>query len=65
MPATMDEPSKKWFYATNKSLTLKQFPDMTEPFAKLASSISDRFLGNPAKLLGPDADADDGAEEVS
>lgn len=64
MPDTMDEPSKKWYYATSKSLTLKQFPDLTEPFAKLASTISGRFLGNPAKLLGPDADAAEEADEV-
>jgi radial spoke head protein 9 len=53
----MGEPSKKWFYATTRNLVLQQLPDLTEAFAKTAATISGRFLGNPAKLLGPDADA--------
>ena len=33
-------------------------PQLTEPFEKLASSLGGgRFLGQPGKLLGPDADA--------
>ena len=33
-------------------------PELTEPFEKLASSLGGgRFLGQPGKLLGPDADA--------
>ena len=53
----MSSPNKKWYYATTKNLTLQQIPDLNEAFTKVASSLSGRFLGNPAKLLGPDADA--------
>lgn len=34
-------------------------PEMTAEFTKLAESTKGRFLGNPAKLLGPDADEPD------
>jgi radial spoke head protein 9 len=54
----MGMPSKKFYYATNKSLVLQQLPELTEAFAKVAAALpAARFLGNPAKLLGPDADA--------
>jgi radial spoke head protein 9 len=50
--------SKKFFFCTSKNLTLQQMPELTEPFEKLASSLGGgRFLGQPGKLLGPDADA--------
>jgi len=67
--ATMGVPSKKWFYATTKNLVLQQLPELTDAFVGVAKSlVGGRFLGNPAKLLGPDADApedeDGGVDEA-
>lgn len=53
----MSSPSKKWYFATTKNLTLQQIPDLTAAFTTVAASLNGRFLGNPSKLLGPDADA--------
>lgn len=62
--STLETPARKWYYATTKNLTLHEFPELTEAFAKLAGGISGRFLGNPGKLLGPDADAAPEEEEL-
>jgi len=48
---------------TSKSLVLQQLPELTEEHVKAAVSVTGRFVGNPAKLLGPDADAADEEEE--
>jgi radial spoke head protein 9 len=62
--STMASPSKKWFYATTKRLSLEQMPDLTPAFEAAAAAIGGRFLGNPAKLLGPDADAPEEEDAV-
>jgi radial spoke head protein 9 len=63
--STLEKPLRKWYYATTKSLSLQQMPEMTAEFTKLATGIMGRFLGNPAKLLGPDADQpeEDGVDD--
>jgi hypothetical protein len=61
----MAAPQKKWFFATTKQLVLQQMPELSEPFAKLAASLAGaRFLGQPGKLLGPDADAAEEEEQL-
>jgi len=65
LPANMAAPAKVWFFATTKQLVLQQMPDLSEPFAKLAASMAGaRFLGQPGKLLGPDADAAEEEEQL-
>lgn len=63
--STLEKPQHKYYYATTRSLSLQQMPEMSADFSKLAAGIKGRFLGNPAKLLGPDADAaeEDGVDE--
>lgn len=63
LTSVMDAPHKKFYYATNKNLTLQQLPDLSDEFQKIAAELSGRFHGNPTKLLGPDADAEEEEEE--
>jgi hypothetical protein len=63
--STSEFPQRKWFYATTKDLTLQQLPEVTPEFAAAAAELAaTRFLGDPAKLLGPDADAEEAEEEL-
>ena len=65
LPSEMSAPCKKWFFCTSKALVLQQMPELSEPFAKLAASLAGgRFLGQPGKLLGPDADAAEEEEQL-
>lgn len=51
---------------TSKHLSLQQMPDLTEEHIKAASDAKlqvSRFTGNPSKLLGPDADAEEDEPE--
>ena len=60
--STSELPARKWFYATSKDLTLLQLPLPTpEVVTQAAAVASSRFVGNPAALLGADAEA--GEEE--
>ena len=63
--STSEFPARKWFYATSKELALLQFPELTPAFAEAAAALAAvRFVGNPATLLGPDADAAEEEEEL-
>lgn len=62
-------PVRKYFFATTRDLSLQQLPEVTPEFAAQAAApavASQRFVGNPAKLLGADAEAgeDEGEEEL-
>ena len=63
--STSEFPTRKYFYAVAPDLTLQQFPELTPEFTSAAEALAaGRFLGNPAKLLGPDADAGEEEEEL-
>lgn len=62
--STSSFPERKYYYATTRDLTLQQLPPVTPEFAAASEALTlARFVGNPAKLLGADADADPDAEE--
>lgn len=64
LTSVLEVPHKKFYYATTKNLKLQELPTLSEEFQKIASTLSGRFLGNPTKLLGPDAEAEDGEDEL-
>ena len=49
--------------STHKDLTLRLMPELTPEFSRTAAGIVGRFLGHPAKLLGPDVE-DEEEQEV-
>jgi len=63
--STSEFPTRKYFYATAPELALQQFPELTPEFTAAAEGlVGTRFVGNPAKLLGADADAGEEEEEL-
>lgn len=52
--SVMETPQKKFYYATNKDLALKQMPEVLPEMVELAKKIAaKRFSGNPTTVLQP------------
>eukprot|EP00638_Chattonella_subsalsa_P005870 CAMPEP_0117760688 /NCGR_PEP_ID=MMETSP0947-20121206/16789_1 /TAXON_ID=44440 /ORGANISM="Chattonella subsalsa, Strain CCMP2191" /LENGTH=222 /DNA_ID=CAMNT_0005581447 /DNA_START=624 /DNA_END=1289 /DNA_ORIENTATION=- len=59
-----DLPLKKFYYCTCKDYTLRQMPELTDEYKKMAAEITTRFKGDPSLPLDGGEEEEEEGEEA-